>query len=81
MVYLPDGNLTANLARMLLGAFVILLIITPVVICISLQGMLARLIVISVATTFFVASLSGGTQAKIVEIFAAGAAYVTITHS
>jgi hypothetical protein len=61
---------------MLLGCFAIILIVAPVIICNSLRDTLPRLIVIIVATSFFIASLSGGTQAKTVEIFVAGAAYV-----
>ncbi|OJJ99341.1 hypothetical protein ASPACDRAFT_120677 [Aspergillus aculeatus ATCC 16872] len=78
MVYIPHGILAIILARALLGTFVVILIMVPVLICNFLLSVLLRLVVVSLATTAFIAFLSGGTHAKTIEILAAAAAYAAI---
>jgi len=53
--------------------FIIMLLLAPVIICNCLTGLTARLCMIIIATTVFIATLSGSTTAKTVELVVAGA--------
>lgn len=59
-----------------MGLFVIILIIFPILVCNSLSSITSRVIVIGVATSVFIAIMSGILRAKTVELFVAGTAYV-----
>ena len=60
-------------ARVLLTPFIILLLLTPVIVCYSISSLTARLLVVITATTGFIAVLSGLTKARVVELVVAGA--------
>ena len=53
--------------------FVITLLLAPVIICNCIRSLTARLVVIIIATTTFIAVLSGSTKAKTIELVVAGA--------
>lgn len=59
-----------------MGLFVIILIIVPVLVCNSLSSITSRVIVIVVATSVFIAIMSGILRVKTVELFVAGTVYV-----
>lgn len=77
-VYVPSASVQTHLARAILGLLVIILIIVPVLVCNSLSSITSRVIVIGVATSVFIAIMSGVLRAKTVELFVAGAAYATV---
>lgn len=61
---------------MVMTPFIIALLLTPVIICSYLQSMAARLGAIVMATTVFLAVLTGSTRVKSVELVVAGATFV-----
>ena len=77
-MYIPSASVQTHLARAILGLFVIILIIVPVLVCNSLSSITSRVIVIGVATSVFIAIISGILRAKTVELFVTGAAYVDL---
>ncbi|KAI1438308.1 hypothetical protein GGR50DRAFT_705287 [Xylaria sp. CBS 124048] len=72
-VHIFSESSTARAARFLITPFVAILLLTPVIICNFLESLTARLVVIIVATTSFVAVLSGFTKVRTVELVVAGA--------
>ncbi|KAI1825595.1 hypothetical protein F4861DRAFT_500915 [Xylaria intraflava] len=77
-VHIFSERSTARAARILITPFVVVLLLTPVIICNFVQSLTARLAVIILATTCFVAVLSGLTRVRTVELVVAGATYTTV---
>ena len=67
--------------RILLTPLITLLLLTPVVICNFVRTLTPRLVIIVIATTGFIAVLSGLTRARTVELIVAGATYVWVAPS
>ena len=63
-------------ARILVTPFIMILILTPVVLCNYLANPTARMVSVAIATTTFIAVLSGSTKARTVELVVAGATWV-----
>ena len=53
--------------------FISTLLLAPVVVCNCLDSLTARLLIIVIAATAFIAVLSGSTKARTVELIVAGA--------
>jgi hypothetical protein len=59
-------------ARTLLVSLIIVFLLAPVVICSVLGSVTGRMVVIIISTILFIATLSGLTKARTVEMFVAG---------
>jgi hypothetical protein len=65
--------LIARMTRTLIASIIIAFLLAPVIICNSLNSVTPRMIVVVIASILFVATLSGLTKARTIEIFVAGA--------
>ncbi|KAK4233730.1 caspase domain-containing protein [Achaetomium macrosporum] len=72
-VHIFSKTAISRSSRILMIPFITTLLIAPVVICNSLNNLLARLIVIVLSTSGFISVLSGLTRARTVELVIAGA--------
>ncbi|KAI1357171.1 hypothetical protein F5Y08DRAFT_354660 [Xylaria arbuscula] len=77
-VHIFPRSFTARAARLLFTPFVVVLLLTPVIICNYVVKLTARLAVVIISTTCFVAALSGLTRVRAVELVVAGATYTTV---
>jgi hypothetical protein len=73
-VYIFSDSLIRKAARTLMACLILILLLVPVVICRALASITTRMVVITIATILFIATLSGLTKARTVETFTAGAA-------
>jgi len=55
----------------MIGVLIAVLLLTPVIICNYLNSLTARMIVVVLAVSIFIATLSGLTKAKTLEVFVA----------
>ncbi|MCJ1269880.1 hypothetical protein MMC22_009773 [Lobaria immixta] len=72
------GSWVMRAARTLVAVFIIALLVAPVAICNSLDSVNARLAVIIMSTILMIATLSGLTKARTIEMLVAGATYATV---
>ncbi|KAI4860962.1 hypothetical protein F4820DRAFT_452427 [Hypoxylon rubiginosum] len=77
-VHIITKSTIARITRVLMTPFIITLLLAPVIICNILDSLLARLFMVVIATTAFVAVLSGSTKAKTYDLVVAGATYTTV---
>jgi hypothetical protein len=73
----PKPHIT-RIARILMTPLIVTLLLAPVIICMYLKSLSARLCVSIAAASLFIAILSGSTRAKSVELVVAGATYMTV---
>jgi len=72
-VFIFTGPALRIVARLVLTWLLILLLLVPVVVVHALEGMALQILCIMVASGMFVFVLSGMMQARLAEIFVAGA--------
>jgi hypothetical protein len=72
-VWIWSGGLLGRIARAVIVCLITALLVVPVVIVSAADGMLLRIVIISIATSTFILALSGFTKARTGEIFLAGA--------
>ena len=73
LVHVYSRNLTNRLTRVLLTQLIILLILSPVIICNAVRSTKARLIILVFATSIFISIVSCFTKSKTVDLVVAGA--------
>jgi hypothetical protein len=73
-----SNPLVRGISRVLTASFTIILLLIPIVILNTVMSNLIRFVVIFVAATLFVSSVTLASQASMAEIFAAGAAYAAV---
>ncbi|RYP68848.1 hypothetical protein DL771_006466 [Monosporascus sp. 5C6A] len=74
-VHIFSKSAISRTSRILMIPFVTALLLTPVVICNSLNTLIIRLIVIIISTSSFISVLSGLTKARTTELVLAGATW------
>ncbi|KAI0436947.1 hypothetical protein F4803DRAFT_566438 [Xylaria telfairii] len=77
-IYLYSGTLIKGIADTLMLLLIAILLLTPVVACILITSMWARISVIIGATLIYLSILSRLTKAKMIELILAGATFATI---
>jgi len=80
-VHIFTTSSVRRVVRILLAPFITALLLTPVFICNFVGSLTARIVLVAVATTVFVAVLSSFTRARTVELIVAGATYVFYSSS
>ncbi|KAL9091121.1 MAG: hypothetical protein Q9165_005048 [Trypethelium subeluteriae] len=74
---LPKANIRA-VTRALTASFAIVLLLVPVIILNAVSTTVDRFVIIFVSATLFVSLLTLSSQARITEVFAAGATYAAV---
>ncbi|KAK1456148.1 hypothetical protein CMEL01_16560, partial [Colletotrichum melonis] len=77
-VYIYSGSQIKKTARVLMLCLVTSLILTPVVICIAVESVVARVFVIIISTVSYLFILSRLTNARMIELILAGATFATV---
>ncbi|KAI1120330.1 hypothetical protein F5Y10DRAFT_273172 [Nemania abortiva] len=77
-IYLYSGSLIKGIADALMLLLIALLLLTPIVVCLLVTSMWARISVIIAATLIYLFILSRLTKAKMIELILAGATFATI---
>ncbi|KIW77439.1 hypothetical protein Z517_09885 [Fonsecaea pedrosoi CBS 271.37] len=77
-VYICTSSALTRATRFLIAVLLILLLLIPMVICSAQKNMTARIVVVGVAASLFIAIVSVVIKARSIEIFMAGATYATI---
>ncbi|PMD51350.1 uncharacterized protein K444DRAFT_707604, partial [Hyaloscypha bicolor E] len=72
-VYIFSGVLLTRLTRTLIIVLLVVLLFVPVIICNALSGITSRIVVIVIASIFFIITLSGLTKANTGAMFVSGA--------
>ncbi|KAH7323188.1 hypothetical protein B0I35DRAFT_350816, partial [Stachybotrys elegans] len=75
-VHIFPSTSMARTIKMLLTAFVAILLLSPIVICNAINSITGRLVVVVFATTGFIAAVAGLTNSRTIELMVAGATYV-----
>ncbi|KAK4169543.1 hypothetical protein QBC43DRAFT_307950 [Cladorrhinum sp. PSN259] len=77
-VHIFDKPFITLISRMVIIPLIVVLLLTPVIICNLIDGQSARLAVIVISTPCFITALSALTKARTVELVVAGATYTTV---
>ncbi|OAL35473.1 hypothetical protein AYO20_05323 [Fonsecaea nubica] len=77
-VYICTSSALTRATRFLIAVLLILVLLIPMVICSAQKNMTARIVVVGVAASLFIAIVSVIIKARSIEIFMAGATYATI---
>ncbi|KAK8093409.1 hypothetical protein PG997_000094 [Apiospora hydei] len=77
-VYLYSGPLIKRTARVLMLVIITSLLLVPVVVCILIDSVWARICVIITSTVIYLSILSHLTKSKMIELILAGATYVPL---
>ncbi|KAH8879228.1 hypothetical protein GQ53DRAFT_854994 [Thozetella sp. PMI_491] len=77
-VYLYSGQLIKRLAKAIMLILITVLLLTPVVICILVSNVLARICVIIASVVIYLSILSRLTNSRMIELILAGATFATI---
>ena len=72
-VYIYSGSLIKTIARAIMLFLITFLLLTPVVICILVDNVPARILVIIASTALYLMALSHLTRTKMIELTLAGA--------
>lgn len=69
---------TRNISRMITSSTAIIVLLVPIVLLNIVQSVLGRFVIIFVASAIFVTTITVVSNAKMVEVLAAGAAYAAV---
>jgi hypothetical protein len=72
-VYIYSGSLIKTIATAIMLSLITFLLLTPVVICIFVDNIPARILIIITSTAIFLMALSRLTRTKMLELTLAGA--------
>jgi hypothetical protein len=72
-VYIYYGSLIKTIARAIMLFLITFLLLTPVVICILVDNIPARILIIVTSTALYLMALSRLTRTKMIELTLAGA--------
>ncbi|KAK1965460.1 hypothetical protein LY78DRAFT_637519 [Colletotrichum sublineola] len=77
-VYIYSGTLVKQTARAVMLCLITSLILIPVIICIAVNSVVARVAIILLSTVLYLSILSRLTSAKMMELILAGATFATV---
>ncbi|KAJ3521845.1 hypothetical protein NM208_g13109 [Fusarium decemcellulare] len=77
-IYIPKRSSAALVSRALMTPIIVVMLLTPVILCSYLDSTSSRLFAIGGATVVFIAIISSATRMKSHELIVAGATYATV---
>ncbi|KAK4247053.1 hypothetical protein C7999DRAFT_41578 [Corynascus novoguineensis] len=77
-VYISSGSLVQKLARALMLFLITFLLLAPVVVCILVRNIPARIFVVVASTALYLTVLSQLTRPRMMELILAGATFATV---
>ncbi|KAF3762741.1 hypothetical protein M406DRAFT_357578 [Cryphonectria parasitica EP155] len=78
-VYVYSGTMIKNIATGLMLFLITFLLLTPVVVCILVDSIPARIVIIIISTGCFLVASSRLTKSKMIELILAGGTFATIS--
>ncbi|EFQ96677.1 hypothetical protein MGYG_08600 [Nannizzia gypsea CBS 118893] len=77
-VFIYSNRLLAAMSQVILLLIVTFILLVPMLICLAVESITSRAVIVAISTTFFIATLSTLTRARSIELFVAGSTYATV---
>ncbi|KAF7591364.1 hypothetical protein BBP40_001642 [Aspergillus hancockii] len=77
-VFIASSSLNRRIARALMAALVTVLLLAPMLVCNFVPDVVVRVVIVVISVITFIATVSGITKARSIEIFVASATYAAV---